>query len=135
MCRGIYMREVSTIQEGMQTTRLTRTRVSAILQELEDIINQSEAVNPEEQFTFLYHIDGDGNVYVGIGDADDDLLEAVVAAFVRGHSENGWEWRSPQSIADEIEENLDDVITILGNNDVFVASRNGQKYRYTALRN
>jgi hypothetical protein len=62
------------------------------------------------------------------------MIEDVIHCFEDGHERNGWEWRSPESISRETNHPLDEVQSILNDNEeLFAPSENGRKYRYVNL--
>ena len=73
----------------------------------------------------------DNNAYtIHYTTEDIDNIDDIVNAFNRGQEENGWTWRSVESIANETGLSQDEVTAILSNNDLFEVSTNGRKYRY-----
>ena len=62
------------------------------------------------------------------------MIEGIINCFEDGHERNGWEWRSPESISRETGYELNDVQSMLNDNDeLFTPSENGRKYRYVNL--
>ena len=63
-----------------------------------------------------------------------EILDDIVTAFVRGHNENGWMWRSLTSLARETGLDEDVISQFLSENDeLFEVSSNGRVWRYTDL--
>lgn len=57
-------------------------------------------------------------------------IELILDEFERGSNENGWTWRSPESLANNIDLQLERITDCLEMNDnVFERSSNGRKYR------
>mgnify|MGYP000291762399 CR=1 FL=1 len=81
-----------------------------------------------------YSIDND-EVFCRVSLANaQEQLNKITEAYRRGYNDNGWTWRTPQSLADEAELNIEDVNNILeSNTNLFERSRNGRMYRYLEL--
>ena len=125
-------------QEGTGFLELeTRRERSIALDTLEAVENSIANTNVD------YFVDEDNNrlhFRVNIpepqiqAEPEDTLADDIIAEFNRGHEDNGWTWRSPESLANNIEgAEEEEIQEILENSDLFRVSSNGRKFQLVQL--
>lgn len=94
-------------------------KIYIYIEEISDIMEVLEAEEEEEPEVTL------DDLQIELRD-----IEEIINEFDRGLDENGWTWRSPQSISNNTELSVDIVQSILSQNpELFEINSSGLRYR------
>lgn len=124
MVRNTPNGNIETMSLLLEMTDMTDEEAVEMLGNMEDFINH---LVPEHGH-IEYMIHNDDSIYAKFVPRNTSL-DTVLDEFERGYDENEWEWRSAESLSNQILIPVTELTEILQDTNLFVRSSNGLKYR------